>query len=185
MWQVCKEHKSRKLALLCDTWQLVHVFICGVSCFICCFCIVVLLFSFCCSYVRVPSLCTFCYSLGRICSNLHGAHTAAGNLPFSQSGDIIENTVYLCDWTNHFIVWALFYFTVVQNFIWRAKCSLGLPHWNNILLWLCKTVTLSSFISSLCLGWLRRRSSRVIYGCGITCWYRGLRFTCMGASGCL
>lgn len=126
-----------------------------------------------------------CYSLGRICSNLHGAHTAAGNLPFSQSGDVIENTVYLCDWTNHFIVWALFYFTVVRNFIWRAKCSLGLPHWNNILLWLCKTVTLSYFISSLCLGWLRRRSSRVIYGCGITCWYRGLRFTCMGASGCL
>lgn len=48
------------------------------------------------------------YSLGRICSNLDGAYSAkyaaAGNLPFSQSGEVIENTVYLCDRTNHFIV---------------------------------------------------------------------------------
>lgn len=86
---------------------------------------------------------------------------------------------------NHFIVWAIFYFTVVWDFIWRAKCSLGSPQWNNILPWLCKTITLSFFISGLCLGWLRRRSSLVIYGCWITRWYCGFDLTCTGASSCL
>lgn len=192
-WQVCTECKSRNLASLRDTWQLVHVLV---------WIFFVLLAGFvlwCVWYFHLSCIffscegCTFanigCYSLGRICSNLHGAYSAkytvAGNLPFNQSGEVIENTVYLCDWTNHFIVWAIFYFAVVRNFIWRAKCSLGLPHWNNILPWLSKTVTLSSFISGLCLGWLRRRSSQVIYGCWITCWYCGFDLTCMGASGCL
>lgn len=70
-----------------------------------------------------------------------------------------------------------FYFTPAWNFIWHAKCSVGLLVGQNILPWLCKTVTLSSFICSVCLGWLRRWSLEVIYGLRVGHRVCGSRFS--------
>ena len=81
-------------------------------------------------------------------------------------------------WLNEWLYClSYFYFTPAWNFIWHAKCSVGLLVGQNILPWLCKTVTLSSFICSVCLGWLRRWSLEVIYGLRVGHTVCGSRFS--------
>lgn len=115
-----------------------------------------------CSFAYVPSREIGSFPVGTICSNLfccylcHIYRIRAIYYCISEGNDReLCVPLWLSEWL--YCLWNI-YFTAVQIFIWHAKCPAHLLQRQNILPWLCKTVALSSFIRSLCLGWLRRRS---------------------------
>lgn len=66
-----------------------------------------------CSFADVPSREIGSFPVGTICSNLFCCffchiYTASGQFTIASVKEMIENTVYLCDWVNGFTICGIF-----------------------------------------------------------------------------